>query len=94
MTVSLVMHLYELLPSFLVYWCMLFCILSYGFVVSIKNSDVDWPLSSWGYGPAHWRRMLDGMTAGPVQLRNGPIYVPVIQMRLCWPLVGELLVHR
>ena len=40
------------LPSFVVYWCVLFCILSYRFVVSIKNLDLDWPLSGWGYGLA------------------------------------------
>ena len=40
-------------PSFLVYWCVLFCILSYKFVVSIKNLDLDWPLSGRGYGLAH-----------------------------------------
>ena len=38
------------LPSFLVYWCVLFCILSYRFVVSINNLNLDWPLSGWGYG--------------------------------------------
>ena len=41
------------LTSFLVYWCVLYCILAYyRFVVSIKNLDFDWPLSGWGYGPA------------------------------------------
>ena len=40
------------LPSFLVYWCVLFCILSCTFVVSIKNLDLDWSLSGWGYGLA------------------------------------------
>ena len=49
------MHLYELqhaLPSSLVHWCVLFCIFSYKLVVSIKNLDLDWPLSCLGYGPA------------------------------------------
>ena len=51
------MHLYELLAcftliSFLVYWCVLFCILSYRFVVSIKILYLDWSLSGWGYGQA------------------------------------------
>ena len=38
------------LSSFLVYWCVLLCILSYRFVVSSKNVDLDlnWPLSGWG----------------------------------------------
>ena len=40
------------LPSFLVFWCVLFCILSYRFVASIKNLDLDWALSGWGYGLA------------------------------------------
>ena len=38
--------------SFLVYWCVLFCILSCRFMVSIKNLDLDWPISNWGYGLA------------------------------------------
>ena len=33
------------LPSFLVHLCVLLCILSYNFVASIKNLDLDWPLS-------------------------------------------------
>ena len=51
---SLVMHLYVacMLYSFLVYWCVLCCILFYTFVVSIKNLDLDWPLSRWAYGLA------------------------------------------
>ena len=46
------MHRYELyaLPSFLVYWCVVFCILCYRFVVSMKNLYLDWPLSGWGCG--------------------------------------------
>ena len=33
------------LSSFLVYWCVLFCILSYRSVASIKNLDLDGPFS-------------------------------------------------
>ena len=40
------------LPSLLVYWCVLFCIVSYSFVVSMKNLDLDWPLSGREYGLA------------------------------------------
>ena len=40
------------LPSFLVDRCVLFCIFSPRFVVSIKNLDVDWPPSGWGHGLA------------------------------------------
>ena len=40
------------LPSSLVYWCLLFCILSYSFMVSIKKLDLDCPLSGWGCGLA------------------------------------------
>ena len=40
------------LPSFLVHWCVLFCNLSYRFVVSIKNLDLDWPLPGWEDGLA------------------------------------------
>ena len=49
------------LPSFLVYWCVLFCILSNRFVVSIKNLDLDWPLSGWRYGPARQASTLIGI---------------------------------
>ena len=34
------------------YWVVLFCVLSYRFVVSMKNLDFDWPLFGWGYGLA------------------------------------------
>ena len=40
------------LPSFLVYWCVFFCILFYRFVVSFRSLDSDWPVSGWGYGLA------------------------------------------
>ena len=38
------------LPGLLMFLCVLLCIFSYIFVVSIKNLDLDWPLSGWGYG--------------------------------------------
>ena len=46
------MHLYELLACLALissvppHFCVSFCI----FMVSIKNLDLDWPLSGWGYG--------------------------------------------
>ena len=51
------------LPSLLVYWCALFCI----FMVSIKNLDLDRPLSGWGYGEcrAHFLRIRMGYVAIP-----------------------------
>ena len=36
----------------LVYWRVLFCILSFRFMVSIKNLGLDWLLPHWGYGLA------------------------------------------
>ena len=54
------------LPPFLVYWCVLFCILSYRFVVSIKILDLDWPLSGWGYGMAPLAYiMISAMASSP-----------------------------
>ena len=54
------------LPSFPVYWCVLFCILSYRLVVSIKNLDLDWPLSGSGYGLAPLAyTVISGMASSP-----------------------------
>ena len=50
MSLAIYMSCLHALPSSGVYCCVLFGILSYRFVVSIKNLDLDWPLSSWGYG--------------------------------------------
>ena len=83
------------LPSFLVHWCVLFCIFSDSFVVFIKNLDLDWPLSSWGCGPARQASTPIGVACltGWVEC-NSPTVLSMclrIQVRLCRPRSGQAI---
>ena len=67
------MHLYELLAYFALISSVLVCVLHLFLWVRGIYQEFGVGLAC---KHAHWRRMLDRMTVGRVQLPNGPIYVP------------------
>ena len=78
-TMSLVMHLYELLACFALISSVIVCVILHPFlrVCGICQELALLQLGIWtgtSSKHAYWHRMLDRMTVGQVQIPNGPIY--------------------